>query len=367
MRLQLIGLGAILLSVRGFAADGVAARVDVYTDEWITAVSPSTRGATSPADGVTVEAKYALDAVSGATQVLTVDAVSAATGFYEVRHEAHAGVQVAPSATWSFGADYQLSAEPDYVTHVAGASASAELLDRHATATLAYHVGFESAGRTTDAFRERTTSHALDASWQHVLDRRTTLTALATGQVARCGPVFGCAASPYRYVAVGQGGAPLFAVPERHPDLRARGAGALRIARHLGGGRALHAGYRFAGDSWAVIGHTADAALAQSFGGDAVVLRLDGRFTWQGAASFYRDTYATAPDAPRWRTADRELSGLWDAMAGARAEWAATGPGPIWRTRLNMRVARLWYRYPAFSELPERNAWLLGGGLDASW
>lgn len=351
------------------AGSGVAARVDVYADDWITAVSPSSRGVAQAGDAVTVEARYAADVVSGATPVLTADAISSATRFSETRHEVHGAVTVAPAATWSLGGSYLLSREPDYLTHALGMTAGAELLDRMAQVSVSYHLSLETLGRVTDpAFAERAVGHALDAAWTQVLGRRTTLTLLLTGQLVRCGAGLGCHANPYRFVPVVADGAVLLAVPERHPDLRARGAAALRLAHNVGGGRAVHAGYRFHEDNWSVTGHTADLSLAQSLAGDALIVRLDGRFTRQGAASFHRDTYTTdagAPAVPAYRTADPELSRLWDAMVGARLEWSFDGPGPIWRTRLNLRLQRLWYRYLDERERPRRDAWLAGGGISA--
>ena len=376
MRLQLI-IGRVSIALVALAPwpamaghTETTARVDSYSDERVTVISPATRVAYATDDGTELEARYHVDALSGATPRLAVDGITSATRFEERRHEGHVGGQLRPTPSTTIGGTYTVSTEPDFRTHRMGVSGAVELLDRMATASAAYYVNFDRVGHSTDDdYRQHTVGHNVDLGWQHVLGRRTTMAFLATGRLDDCDPQLGCQANPYRYVGVGRGAT--WVVPERHPDRRVRGAGAIRLTQGLSPTLAAHAGYGYYGDSWRITAHTADVALAHGLWADRLVLRAEGRFTWQGAASFYHDTYeidgaaTDAGSAPAYRSSDRELAALWDASAGARGELSLSGIGPFTRLRLNARVIRLWYRYRNHSELPERHAWLSGVGLSA--
>ena len=101
---------------------------------------------------------------------------------------------------------------------------------------------------------------------------------------------------------------------------------------------------------------------------DDFVLRLDGRFTYQDAASFYRERYTGAGDSlPAYRSADREMAGMLHGSIGGRAAWRLMAIGPLDKLELSVRVAHLVYRYPSFEWLPERNAWLAGGGISGTF
>ena len=383
MRLQLTAAAAlaVLAALATLPAQAVspkraAARVDVYTDDWIIVVSPSTQASVEVAEGVEVEASYAVDVLSGATRTLTADAISSATHFEERRHEVHGSVstEVAPQTT--FAGAYSLSLEPDYATHAVSATFVREVLDRLATLSLSYRINVERFGLAHDPkVREELLGHAFDLSWSHVLGPGTLLTGLFSAHLAYCGDALGCHSSPYRFVGVYTGpeeGAPLVAVRERHPEQRVRLAGALRLSQSLAPGYALHAGYRYYGDTWQIQGHTLDAALTAAFLGERLVLRAEGRFTWQSAASFYRDRYvfaspAAGGGAPRYRTADREMAELYNVTVALRGEWSLLGGELLRRLNLNARVAHSWYRYPTYSELPRREAWLVGAGVSVDF
>lgn len=363
MRLQLTALLLVLWPLPA-APTETGARVDTYSDGQIDVVTPAAR-LLHPFDGGEVEARYALDVLSGATRTLTADGISAATRFTERRHEGVVSGRWRPTTGDALGASYAVSVEPDFRTHRVGVEGEVELFERMVTLGASYNLDLNTAGRSdVPRYAQDAVGHALDLRWGQVLGRRTTATALASGRADFCDALLGCQASPYRYVAIGRDVGEV--VPERHPDLRVRGAAALRLTQGLVRGLALHAGYRFYADTWDIRAHTTDLALAVGLWADRLVVRGEGRFTWQGAASFYRDTYEGTDDlVPAYRTADRELASLWDVAAGGRLEGSLSGLGPLMRVRVNARVTRLWYRYRDYSELPRRDAWLAGGGVGA--
>ncbi len=376
MRLQLrltLGLSLLLAAttVRADVAPETSARVDVYSDEWITVISPSWLGTLRPTEELTVEARYSVDVLSGATQVLVADAITSATSFAEERHQVGAAVTAQPTPEWTIGAAATGSVEPDFSTYSVGVNGAVEILDRLATLSLAYDIRVDTAGLATDeTFKEGTIGHALNLGWTHVLTKDTLLKVLVTGSVVTCGELIGCHSSPYRYVPVfdNDGAAPTMqvALRERHPDLLVQGAAAVRVSQYLGAGFALHGGYRFFRDNWAITGHTADLTVAKELWEDRLLIRLDGRFTQQDPASFYESRYTTdGAGLPKYRSADREMAGLIHGMAGGRVDLKLPNLGPLRQLRLTARVARLWYQYPSFDALPERNAWLIGGGIGA--
>lgn len=350
-------------------------RVDVYTDEWITVVSPGASGSVAASDQVTVEGGYSVDILSGATHVLTTDAVSSATHFDEVRHEAHVSTSVLVTPRWSVGAGYTMSFEPDYATHAVTLSTGSEILDRMAQWSLSYGISFETVGQVTDErFSESGHGHSLTFGWTHILGKTTTITATLNGSMSFCGTVIGCHANPYRFVPVVTSGDPVsgiaFSLRERHPDDRFRGAVGVRLTQHLGSGFALSGAYRFYGDSWEITGHTLETGLAFGAWDERLILRLDARGSFQNAASFFRDDYRTEQDSgvgPTYRSADRELSELLTGQLGFGVAVHFPAVGPFVRLGINARVARGVYQYDDVNEFSERHAWIAGGGLDAEF
>lgn len=388
MRLQLtrrgllrtVVAGATLACAPALASEGsgtsvsgrVATRVDVYSDEWITVVAPAMEASVEPRGGkVRVDGGFTVDVVSGATQVLIADTVSSATQFSDVRKEASLAVTVRPRTEVSVRGGYTASLENDYETHAGAVSLSADLFQRMTTASVGYGLSVENAGLASgEPLEERTIRHSLDLGWTFILGRRTSMTVLGSGGYSTCGEVFGCEPGPYRYVPLMEGDFVVASVRERHPDQLGRGAVAVRLSQGLPGGLAVHGGYRFYGDTWAVTGHTADASLAAGLLGERLILEARGRFTRQGPASFYLERYETTiadPAAPEYRSIDRELSGMTSAQAGGRVEWAFVGAAPFLRLGVSVRLDHTWYWYPRFPALPRRGAWMVSGGVEAEF
>ncbi len=374
MRLQLIIIAAIcVLAVPAVAQHQASARVDVYDDGWITVVAPSARGKVSAGARADVSATYAVDVISGATPVSSsVDAVSGATRFEEVRHGADiGGGGYLGKSSWRLDGRYGVSVEPDYETHLLGLGASGDLFKRMVTLSVQYTASFERLMSVHDEqLSERTLSNALDVSWAQILGRTTTLTARLRGELRSCSKAYGCEASPYRYVPLSDGVGAIVTVQERHPESRLRGAAALDLSQYLGAGFALHVNYRYYHDSWQIGGHSAATSIAWGGFGERLIIRLGARGSLQSAASFYQARYETGvggPQVPDLRTSDRELSGLRTASASLRARWSMVGVGPFARLGLTARVAHTWFDYPDYPALSGLQAWIAGGGVHAEF
>lgn len=364
LRLSLVGL--LLAGVAGAAeplvrVDKSSARVDVFADDWVTVVAPNASVDLALAQGWSASGSWAADVISGATPHITTDAVSSATTFHERRDGLSVDLQAAPKTTWSVHGSYAGSVEYDFVSHTAGLGAKVDLLQRMVSLRADYHTRFETTGRVDDSsYSEPATAQLLDLSWAWILGRGTVATLLASGEWDACSAALGCVANPYRTVRSTQG----VVLSERHPDTRGRAAGALRMSQALGTNTAVHGGYRYYTDSWQLSGHTADLSLARSLFKDALVLRANGRFSRQGAASFFGPEYS---GTPAWRTGDRDLGALHTWKAGLAVEGSAYSLAGLSRLSLAANIDRLWLRQDDFADDYSHDAWLVGGGLSAGF
>ena len=382
MRLQLGGaVASALIGAAGLVAIGAPTaawaqseadvRVDTYTDDYITVITPSATARVEVAEGVEVRAHYTADIISGATKALGVDAISGATQFEETRHQMELDGSFELSPTRSLSVGLISSQEEDYQTYASFVSGGFEMFDRMSRLDARYQFSLEYLGSAQDpTLEELTMRHAVDLGWTQVLTRTATLSGLATLEVGDCGEDHGCNVSPYIYVPLMDDDAVVLSVLGRHPSLLVRGSFGARYSQYLGAGFALHAKYKGYVDTWQVNGHTADVALAFGAFGERLLLRLEGRGVRQFEASFFRKSYNTdinAPEVPEYRTGDRKLSGLWNGTIGGRVNWAFLALGPFSRLAVIVRVAHLWYRFPKYDPLPRLSAWLIGGGIHAEF
>lgn len=372
MRLQLRHAAFfVLASCSSAAAERVSVRTDVYTDELLTVLSPSARMSLEANERWTTVAEVSVDILSGATPAIATDVISSATSFDETRLAARSEVSFSPERSWKVRALAGVSSESDYRSHGFGAGAETDVFDRSATLACDYALALDRIGRADDpAYTRKAQSHTLDLRWTQIVTRRMTLELLGSGELEVCDPDLGCRASPYRSVPLTDPGTKVIVLrpAERHPSTAWSAANAIRVAYAVNRDLALHAGYRFFASSWDITAHTADVAAALSSRSEDFVLRAEGRVHWQSAASFYRDEYRVAPGAttiPGFRSADRDLSGMYDFMTGVRV--ARRTSGRSGGLELSARAARVWYRYRDYSGYPERNAWLFGVGASAEF
>jgi len=363
----------LLLAAPASAEERAGARVDVYTDNWIQVVSPAVQVGADIGSEWKVDASYAVDILSGATRALAADVVSSATTFSERRHQFDATAAYARHAEGELRASYAHSQEPDYVSDVGILSARREVLERMATLSGTARVNYDRFGTSTgESIEGHGVTYGTDLGWTHILGRTTRGGLTLAADYSDCAETLGCHASAYRFVSLDDvdTGASLMGLRERHPDTRLRGAVGGRLSQAIGGAVAVHAGYRFFNDTWQVRGHTAELAGATGLLEERLVLRLDGRASTQSAASFYLDDYQSdGADAvvPDYRSADPEMAGVNGFMAKGRAEWTFQALGPFRELSFNGRVARLWYRYHELTEIPERDAWVIGGGAGGTF
>ena len=324
----------------------IGARGSVYTDDNATTVW------TSLADGEVglpgrsrVGAHVLVDVISSAS----VDVVTQATSrFDEVRIEAggRAGMWLTEEVDLSVGMSH--SQENDWESFAPSVGLAVDMFRRNTTLSAGYGFVHNRVGRSGDPnFEEKLQSHTAEIALAQVIDRRSLLDVRYTFQGS-----FGFQSSPYRYL---RSFGAVFGVLERHPSKRYRHALTTSGLRYLAQDVALEASYRFYGDDWGILSHTATVGIRIELA-DMVDLRGRGRFYHQRAASFWRELYDTPME---FMSLDRELSTFWDAGGGLKLGLH----GEHWRA--DVKVDALYYRFLDFAYLDGRLALVadVGGGV----
>ena len=368
MRLHLILLASFSLGSSAWAGPHGSVRMDTYHDGWMEVFLP-TVSAGYEDENFGVDAQYAADLLSGATQVMVTDTVTSATSYSETRQAIDFSAELhLPSKPWSLSARYGYGTERDYRSHTAGLGVAFDALQSMSTPSVNYTFIYEDVGRSrSESFSEIRTIHQVDFSWAQIVDKRTTLTGIATLNVNQCGEQYGCLSNVYRYIPVLEDANVVASMPERNPDLLVRGAMGLRLSRLFGNNTALHTSYRFYLDSWEVFGNTLDTTVVQSAFDQRLMVSLRVRGSQQSSASFYSDAYSVAGDGsglPVYRSGDRELAGFYSVLLGGRVQWTFYGVGPFDSLSINARATGVYYRYLEFSEIPERWVSIFGGGME---
>ena len=325
-----VALAALTLS-RAASADGVEVRaqseVAAYGDtQHVFVVSPGvTARATSASAGWSVGGSYLADVVSAAS----VDIVATASRRWEeVRHAATADFAYKPN-DFGFAVNASTSSEPDYLALDAGATVTADLLDKTLTLTLGYQHGHDVGGRTGtpfSVFARVLDADSFKAGAALVLDRATTLSVIGD-----FGAESGDGSKPYRYIPLF---APGTAVPvgasidvvnrlrlsaralEQLPLSRERYTGSLHLA-HRFRASTLRVSERGYVDTWGLKATTTDARYLIDLG-KRVEVGPHARVHAQSPVDFWQRAYTlrSGLDFPAIRTGDRELGPLVNLTAG---------------------------------------------------
>ncbi|MCO4762532.1 MAG: DUF3570 domain-containing protein [Myxococcales bacterium] len=342
----------------GVTAGGGTGAVLVYVDDNNTQVIKTTTSGRAVHGKTTTSAVVGFDFITAAS----VDLVTAASphGFSERR------TQVGTNVDHNFGqgtrmnGGYNLSHEPDYLTHAMRIGGQYELFARHLILSAGYGLSLSEVGRRNDSvFKRNRHSHDLNLTATRIVTRTLALDLSYGLSLVR-----GFQANAYRYVRLYDGtsiGNPmtshLTAVRERAPDERVRHTAGARVRWRMASGLFVHGGYRGYVDTWGLTAHTGTARLLWS-PHQQWSLALRGRGHVQGAVGFYQAQYRSFPDVPALRTADKELGPLWTGLVGLQLEWS---PPLTWADGLHVGTGADWLhmRYLDFPFLDRRNALML--------
>jgi hypothetical protein len=342
---------ALALLARGAPAragtQGASTRVTVFSEpssvnEGIRVVHPQLDLGTTLGPDFRFGAGYEVDIVSGATPAVfgprtgTVDVVSSATKFSDVRHQVRGALSYdRPTSSVAFA--YSYGWESDYTSHALTGTARSDLLDHNFTLGLSYTHNWDSVcdannvavGDRILELRPLTSSAncftgADDVTTHpvHIDTFQPSLSWTATPKLLlQIGSTLqildGFQSNPYRSVLLGRD----HRTPQEHePQFRQRYALYARAAYALPAVRgSMMAMGRLYQDSWAVQAATGEVLLNKYFG-PSLLLTLRGRYHIQSGASFYRDGigYLTMGPAGQYWTGDRELSPMSNYLAGGK-------------------------------------------------
>jgi hypothetical protein len=309
----------------------------------LTVLNPSATLAVSPNDSLTFTGNYEADIVTGASESLkggrlsSVDIVTSATHFSDVRHAITGGFTVTRANTHLAGS-YTYGTEHDYRSNGFAVSAGTDFLQKNTQLELSYGRGFDKVCTTAySASDDPSTRLALDSSkgcFTNIKTRaardislnnfqigwtQTWTPEFATQMVLSAELQNGFLGNPYRSVVIAPAGDQAL---ENHPDNRGRGALGLRGKYYVRGlETAFSASARLYRDTWAIFGQTYELD-AERYMLPWLRLLVRGRYYTQTKALFWSDDYtggepASGPRGQYW-SGDRELSPLSSYLIGGR-------------------------------------------------
>jgi len=338
-------------ATRAVADDRVDLTTTLYEEnhkeaKGLTVVHPQLSLGTDIGEHFSLDLGYAADIVTGATaSVYSVDAVSTATPFSDVRHEAQLGLGLKGRRS-TLGVSVIAGFERDYTSLTIGGGGSIDLPGKNTTIALSYAHNMDSVcdKANTEAtvlerrplvgadpckksfiFGKDTRDPAtmlLQTTWRD-LDIDTVqftvtqnLAPTMNLQMSAFGSVLkGMQSNPYRRVRVGPNEA-----QEHVPDVRARLAVSARINKFL---TKLHAAAHFDGrfysDTWGINAGTLELGYSQ-YVGSSLLVKVHARIHQQSAATFFKDAffYQTGSSAGEYFTGDRELSPVRNVVLGGK-------------------------------------------------
>jgi len=357
-RIATLGAIAIATTAPSARAEGIVARaaseVAAYSDtDHVAVLTPSITGhVASPTAGWSVDGSYLVDVISAAS----VDIVSTASQQWtEVRQ---AGTLSATYKPHTLGASVlaSVSSEPDYLSYAFGGTAQADFDERNVSVLVGYAYAHDTIGRTGtpfSVFSRTLEKHGVQASVTRVVDRSTLFSLALDMKLERGDP-----SKPYRYIpmfapnvaasvpvgaslqvvtALRSPGRPL----EQLPLERDRFALTAKLARRFRRSTA-RVEARVYGDSWSLIGFTADGRYLVDLG-RRFMIGPHARYYVQSAVSFWKLAYASdGTSVPALRTGDRELGPLMNLTGGGLARYA-------------------------FGSMRDPDAWTLGADVDVTY
>jgi hypothetical protein len=290
-----------------------------------------------------VSAGYSSDIVSGATPAIyTVDVVSTATTFEDLRHEGSVGLTLEGNRS-VLGVSAGASTERDYTSLVLTASGAVDLAGRNTNVALSYSRNFDQVCDRDNSGRTPLEREALigedpcekgyffgvdepgQTVWRDIVLDTTEITLTQNlaptmvMQLALYGQVIrGFQANPYRRVRVAGVDA-----QESVPSVRARTALVGRLNRYIPPTRgAVHLAARGYSDTWGINSASLEMAYSQ-YAGDNLIIRTRGRVYQQSEATFFKDAYFYDVEGPAgaFFTGNRELAPLRSILAGSKLSY----------------------------------------------
>lgn len=357
----------------------------------LTVVHPQLDIGADVGESFTLDLGYAADAVTGATAtVYSVDAITSATTFDDLRHEARLGMALHGKRS-TFGIGGTAGIERDYLSLTITAAGSVDLPGRNTNIALSYTHNFDQTcdkdnadlgplerraltgfdACTRESYYVRGVDDPMAMTVWRDLSIDTTqatitqnLSPTSNLQLSLFGQVLhGFQSNPYRRVRVGPN------EPQEHiPEVRGRGALSARWNKFFPSLKgAVHASLRGYSDTWGVNSGTAELAYSQ-YAGSSLLLKVRARIHQQTPATFFKDAffYQTESAAGEYFTGDRELAPVRNVIIGAKLTMISTAEDDkeVWglfdKLQLNLK-ADLYLLHELEADNPAANPAGTGG------
>ena len=342
-------------------------------------------------DHVGLDAGWSADVVSGATaRVYSVDAVSSATPFDDLRNQGNLALRFAGRRS-RLALHGGAAAERDYLSISFGGSGDIDLPGKNTNVSLSYSYNMDQVcdrdNSMLNPFQRRTLDglqpcekemylrgkDTMGTTLWHDLTIDTVQAALTqnlsptlVAQVSLYGQVLhGFQSNPYRAVRVRS-----VEAQETVPEVRSRAALSVRLNKYLPAlAAAVHLDLRGYSDTWGVNSGTAEAAWSQYFG-RSLLFRARARIYQQSAAVFFKDAffYATEGEAGAYFTGDRELGRIRNVLLGGKlsllkvAQQGRSVAGIFEELRLNLKADLMF-----LDELPADDSSANPVGIDGQY
>ncbi|HTM19178.1 MAG TPA: DUF3570 domain-containing protein [Kofleriaceae bacterium] len=394
---RLAAIALLLASSPAHADDNVDASTTWFQETraggqgGLTVIHPQLDLGIDLGDHFGLDAGWNADVVSGATaKVYSVDAVSSATTFDDLRNEGSLGMRFAGKRS-RLGVRGGVAAERDYLSINFGGSGDIDLPGKNTNFALSYTHNMDQVCDRDNSmltpFQRRTLDglqpcdkrgglrgkDTMGVTLWHDLSIDTlqgsvtqNLSPTMVGQVSLYGQIsHGFQSNPYRAVRVRS-----VEAQETVPDVRARAALSVRVNKYLPAlAASINADLRAYSDTWGVNSGTLEAAWNQYFG-KSLLLRVRARLYQQSAAAFFKDAffYETEGEAGAYFTGDRELGRIRNVTLGGKltvlkvAQQGKNVLGLFDELRLNLRADLMFY-----SELPADDSSANPVGIDGQF
>lgn len=342
---HVVALLGTALSAHGatLPEDQAEAMVHVYDADGLRASGPAVLVRKKLGSSVSLQGSYYVDQVSSAS----IDVVTTASPFKETRKE------------FTVGADYMVrdsilsvsttrSSEPDYKASTVNVDVSQDMFGGMTTVALGYSRGTDDVGRKDVGFFDYARHWRYRLGVTQILSP-TWLMNLNAEVVSDDGYL----GNPYRSARVG--GA---FVPENDPRTRSSRAVKIGATGTLAPGSAVHGGYRYFWDNWAIRAHTLDAGYSRYFG-DKILADWTARLHSQSKALFYSDNATTDTV---YLSRNRQLGTFKSLGLGAKLTYTAGKVGE-YDVKLTAAYELLHFKYSDFTDIRTGQAYALNAHI----
>ena len=300
-------------------------------------------------DSVSVSGNYYVDMITSAS----IDVVTTASPYSEDHEQWALSVDYLRGGTM-MTVGYNRSEQDDHESDTVSFVVSQNLFGDLTTVTLAYALGNDIIGQSTDpTFAEDLRRHRYGVGLSQIMTRNLILTLNFEGISDE-----GYLNNPYRSVRyLDEGGLTYSFQGERYPRTRTSSAAAFGARYYLPYRAALHGQYRFYSDTWGIVANSYEVGYTHPWR-DSLTFSARYRFYSQEQADFYSDLFPRF-DFQNFLARDKELSTFTGhtVRAGVAYDFGKNGLlGPLDRGRVSLFWDRMMLSYDNFRDLRDTSA-----------